>query len=259
MGFDWGILTIGVGLAVLVITLFYIGGPILIRFVFWYSTKPDIRPLDPDAISGDALAYLDGQARRLNELGFEEAGWLTLDGLVPNATVHFAVLTRPSERVMAMAGVLYGQDGDTMKEQSRYAEFCTEYPDGHSICTNNSDELVSAATLRDKTLLQLPQTRDTGELYRIHRALVRRTRPGTSPRPTPPPDAFTEELLHMVTRDVRYMTDAGNLFTRDGVTYRPTWTGAFRMTWELLWPITTLRRMNRTRKTERTLRSLAMS
>ena len=251
---------IGIAVVVLAPLLPYLAGPALIYRTFWFSGDPDLRLIDPDELPDGVLVYMDEQARRMGELGFEEVGWLTLAGFVPNAVTHFFVLRKPAERVAAMVAVSYSMTEGRVKEDARYIEFSSEDADGRSINTNNNAELMPGPMQRYKTTLHLPRVRDASELYRVHGKLVDHAAPSRSSlRPPPGEERMADELRGMLRRDLERLMEAGYLRRGgDGVKHRPTWKGAVLMTWGQLWPITWIRRTLRARRNRRMLETLGV-
>jgi len=82
------------------------------------------------------------------------------------------------------------------------------------------------------------------------RAVVERHR-GEVPKAIPT-DRAIDHLEEVVARDLRDQADRG-LFVQDpdSPDWRPTLTGAYRMTWRLLWPVAPVRRWLARRRARR--------
>src|SRR5262245_43678310 len=86
------------------------------------------------------------------------------------------------------------------------------------------------------TVVWLPEVRVTRELARWHSGVRQRLSPGKTCLPVgqDPVILLTEGQdrvrAHMVKTGYSYLDDAHGV-------YRPTWKGAVRMTWRLIWPV----------------------
>jgi hypothetical protein len=152
--------------------------------------------------------------------------------------------------------VASGAPGAT--RQVTFTELVTRLGDGdhRGLTTNNSTQPTAFAPVPGRTLHRLPGERDLRRLLRVHRALVARA--GVPPAPSRLADVGPERLLAESTaREMAAQVAAGYLVAA-GDHYRPTWRGAFTMTWRLLWPIKSLRESQVRRRAAALLRELGV-
>ncbi len=176
---------------------------------------------------------------------------------VPNLTgcvqAFLLVLLDRSEKTAALVSALLAELA-TGTRGATAVEIATRFTDGSVVITTNADRLRPFPPLPGATVAQLPSVRDASTLDRVHRMLVRRLDEdrGRTPRVRDDPgeaSGFVASLLE----DKEKQAAAGRMrLTSDGTAYRMTWKGAALLSWNRLWPFSTMRRA-RLRRRERGL------
>jgi hypothetical protein len=239
-----------------VLALYYIASPILVRAATWMNPNPRIEPVWPEYLPPEIGYYLRGAAESLTADGFAPVAHFRIAEMVPNVEALITLCINAATRDKAMAAVMVGQSGGQTRLTARYVEFSTRYADGTILDTNNTSELSSFRPVPEKKTFQLPRVQDPRMLYRVHQALMERFAPGKT-KVLPSESDMAVYLRRVFEEDFERQAAMGllKLSTFDG-RYRMTWKGAFVMTWGLLWPMKPLRIAARDRQAAGLLRSL---
>ena len=159
-------------------------------------------------------------------------------------------LFRDQERgrlAMVMAGWSRDSPG---APRARVLELTARLGDGESLVTTNARQPRLFAPVRGKRVVQLPEVRDPAALLAAHQALVERD--GRREQVVPYDDA-RPTLRAAAARDLADQRTAGYLRLDEGADlFRPTWRGAFAMTWRRFPPMSWILQ-RRTRRTQNAL------
>jgi hypothetical protein len=146
--------------------------------------------------------------------------------------------------------------GDDGRDQT-LIEFSTKFADGRELNVNNFG-LGVFAPVPGKIIERFPAVTDPASLCRISRGLIRRHYGGVNV--TPPDDrgdpagyltaAMRRELTNQVATGYFRWDEASQAF-------RPTWKGAFLMTWKLLPPFRQVRESRVRRRAHRLMEDVA--
>jgi hypothetical protein len=241
-------------IAVAVLALLYIGGPLLVKQQQAINARAPIVPIAIERMPEEVYALFGESAAEFQSLGFELIAYFTQPGMVGNVTPYVALWTNRGAGQSACATVIYTHAPNLPVQTKRYLEFSTKMAEGMAVMTNNATSLGSFKKVRTSDSLYAAQVQDAQQLYRLH--LYREsvlTQPG-APRFLPAPghelESFREGSEYVIRRQVGtgYYLDAG-----DGV-YRMTFRGAFAMTWALLPPFKGLRAARERERVRKQLR-----
>ena len=141
-----------------------------------------------------------------------------------------------------------------------YAELPTKFRDGRSVSVHNSPIPGSFTPPPSRVVVRLPIVRDPARLCRIKRAYLERHYPGRERAPFEHQNDPARFLAGAMVRELTEQVDAGRWRRDDraGV-FRPTFTSAWVMTWQLLPPFSMLRRWRIRRRAAAILRELNMA
>jgi hypothetical protein len=251
--------------AALVALLSYVGGPILIRFKQKAKAHPKFESLDASDIP-DALAhYVYSTANALREDGFIPEAYLSLPDQVPNVRAYLILLAnRPSGDKAMVTVMMTHQEGKTPQVGTHYVEFSTRYASGKVVDTMNGGTLGAFKTLPGEVKTQIPQVQDPHALCLIHRHILDRladVAPGDEKVMYPEGDA-ARYLAGVMEKGYEEQAALGLLYRDEEggeAIFRPTWYGAFYMTWGLLFPIKQIRQMRAAQRATAVLRSFRES
>lgn len=232
----------------LFLVLMYVVAPIMVKLSVAFSPEL-LEELDPSGADAEVREFWEESTRVLSLRGFAPAGHLAMSDAKARTRTLILVLTNPAERTGAAAAAIYARTGAKGQLQFRmaYLEFSTEYEDGTVVDTGNSPEIPSFASVTGKDALQVPSVRDPDRLCDIHRAriaAIERPRRYEYDRL-----GVLDVMKRSMEKEMAPQVEAGH-FSRRGGVYRPTWKGAFLMTWGLVPPIGWLRRLRMRRRAE---------
>jgi hypothetical protein len=233
----------------------YLGAPILIRFTQKMAAQPRFYPLDTAGVPPDVLNYFYWAVEALRPVGFVPSAYVALPQQVPNVQAFLVMLVNPYAGDKAMVTAMYGTQSGVPRLSTRYLEFSTRYEDGRWVDTLNSKTLGSFKESPEGTKTQAPSVQDPQELYRLHQYVMAKAVPGGKKVLYGEGEAvpyLSRVMIESYDRQVKYGWLA---LERTGGVYRPTWLGAYMMTWGLLWPMTAIRRFRMEQKEREVLRA----
>jgi len=149
---------------------------------------------------------------------------------------------------------MINRNGDRPNQAKRYVEFLTRVHDGVSVTTNNSKELGAFKKTAASDTLSAQHVPDVAHLYRLHLWRETQIAGATAPRVLPAPGNEMPWFAELFEESIKRQLDTGYLmFAGDGV-YLPTVQGAYRMTWNELPPMKSLRRSSEDKRAEAQVR-----
>jgi len=212
----------------------YVIGPMLIHQRQRRDARPTLEPFDA-AKHPLSAGLADAMQRNVALLG--QAGYRQVADLFrADATARLrAVLMDTATEDIA---VVIGAAAAARPERGSCAvELVARFVGGRTLTVHNSPLPGVFGPVPGKEKVRLRDVRDPTRLVRIYQALVAQRYGALRREPADyqaDPGAF---LAAAMTRELRQQVDTGYLWLDDraGV-YRPTWKGAFLMTWKLLQP-----------------------
>jgi hypothetical protein len=240
----------------------YLLGPIVIRFTLRQAAEPKLDPFDANDphLPPEVARHFRRVAEALGPLGFDVVQALALPDQTPRVKAVVLLLANRAGADAALATVMYADTPEGTTLQTAYVEIVTRFRDGSVVQTNNSEVLSAFPKGPEKISTQFPTVRAADRLYRLHRALVERH--GSPAGKILRLDAdFKGDAVAYVTaaivEELEEQIGTGFMYPSDDRTvYRPTWKGAWLMTWGQLWPFKAIRRQRRDHKARRLLAEL---
>lgn len=237
------------------VALPFVLGPPLIKITQKFSASPTVTQIAPEefGLPRDVSDYFDRVELELRPAGFARRQCALVEGVVSGATAVLTMFDHQDGDDLAMASVIYGfteSEGQrTVRLQTKYVEFQTEYADGSVLNTSNSTEENAFPQSPRQTLYQLPQLADAGKLYTAH-CRAKQELGSRVPKPYPP----SSERLTFVAQEMAQVfarqLETGYLYLAPDDFYRATWSGAIKMVWKLAWPVVSIRRYFRRRRAQ---------
>lgn len=244
----------------LVVGVPYLLGPVLIKFIHAQSATPRFRTLDLSAEPAppEAMAYFERELAGLTAAGFTPTVCMEMSGYTANVAACFTLFENRATNDLAMAVAFYQIVQDQRAFRSGYTEYLSRFEGERSLSTNNTGELLVTPRIPGRERQTFAMVQDAQRLYKAHAALAARQRAG--PRLPPPQGPSLEALLlEGIARENEVCAQAGYLwFDATAGKYRPTWKGAFLMTWQLLFPAKNLLLAARDRRAAALLRELGV-
>jgi len=219
--------------------------PLPILFTQKMAASPQIVEYDA-ATSTPPRAIADYFARcaaGLRACGFRRLSSVALPDPVPNVRAILELYVHEANRDTAMVTAVFGIVPGTPTLQTRYVEFISDFPEHElrMIQTNNNLEVGAFPDMPDAPTFRFPHVVDVERLYRLHRELVDH-HARTAAKSLPVLDRFHGDVTdYMRTKVIREsyerQVETGYLrYDRDRDCFRPTVSGAYKMTWKLMWP-----------------------
>jgi hypothetical protein len=232
----------------------YIYCPIVIYFKHYHLANPQFIPIEIEAARWQLPASYYEHIDTLQALGFTPVAHLFTDGQVDSTTVFLTLFMNSIHRETAMVTQIECQM-PFYQSSAHYIEFCTEFDDGYELNTNNFHLPNAYRSIPEKEVYRMRKIKDPQTLYSIHRYLVGE-KPGVV-RILPSAGNEVHKLCLSIQRDLNKQVEVGNLYLDEvSQKYRPTWIGAFLMTWKLVWPIRLIRQYLEDTRNERLVKHL---
>jgi hypothetical protein len=257
-------------LLLLIVLVVYVGLPAFVRLTLKQPAQPQLIPfaLDHASLPKEAALKFQTVTDQLRPAGFEPVTGLAIPNQPSN--VRSIVLFLVNRRALdyGYATMMYSGDSEAANAEKPAAqprgdfsvEFVSHFRYGVRLRTNNSNTDLRAVSPRgNQPPSQFPMVMNAGRLYRLHQGLVARS--GMRDKVFRLDDEFHGDAVAAV---ATFMVEAfaegvgpGYMYlSAADKTFRPTWKGAFLMTWKLMWPMTTIRRAAREREARRLLAEL---
>jgi hypothetical protein len=249
------------GLALLV----YVGGPVLVHSKLKQAADPRLIPfpVDHPDLPKDADRTFQSVIDQLRPAGFEPVTGLAMPDQTPNVKAIMLVLANRPAKDSAFVTIAYArvvtQGSAEWQKKSYSVEFVSNFRDGTAVHTTNTRTPAVMAPWPGHAMARFPDVQNARRLYRLHRGLVARApSPGQVFRVD---EEFRGDAAAAVAasavEQLEAQVPAGYMYLApDEGVYRPTWKGAFLMTWRLLWPVTALRRTALDRRARRLMAEL---
>ena len=247
----WIIPAVAAGIVALPFAL----GPVLVKYTQKFTAVPGVTPISPEefGLPPDVAEFFDRIEQELRPADFARGATALIEGVVTNATAVIAMFDHQGGDDLAMVSVIYGfseVEGERKVQlQTRYVELQTDFADGSVLNTNNSTKENAFPQSPRQTLHQLPQVADAGKLYAAHRRAIQELGSRVA-KPFVPAERRLEVVAEEMAQVFARQVETGYLFLGPDGFYRPTWGGAIRMTWKLVWPVVSIRRYLRRRRAQ---------
>ena len=218
--------------------LMYLGGPILVRLLHVQPAHPEFVSVAADTLPDEVVAFFAHTSRTLAPEGFEPAVCLSQVQRAIGTVLQLYVNRDKGDLAMAAAMYQIPSGHSAPRLASAYVEFCTVFSDDCEVCTNNSSTAnpLPAGRFPNKIVLQFAGARDLSDLYRVHSAAASHVRPGVKGI-LPDPGAEQSALNDAFAKDLPRFEEIGYMYLdRSRDAYRPTWKGAYLMSWKSIWP-----------------------
>lgn len=254
------------GIAVLLAAVFYGAMPVVIWRIHRRSPTPEVLPREPGAYPSAADQFFNDVGPRLADLGFGETQRWVFRGFVRAVATEICTMADRKRRVLAWITVVHVQRRGVFRLHSRSVEFVSRREDGKSIGTTNTPDVLPATEVGSRRFFQLPSVQDPSRLLAAHEKLVAREWPGAAPVEPPAVAEIPARLREAIDESSEWQVAQGWLKRRPtGLQDHPlmptqsavlptpnplfpdppkpasglsfTLRGAYRFTWQALWPL----------------------
>lgn len=221
--------------------LFVLLAPLLILAVQTFNADAAMELIGPDERQPEGAQATDERILALRGLGFEPVVSFRCPDFVPTIMSEITVLAhRPTATQVAVMATYISISGQPIKFRKAVIEFVSNFT-GLELSTIDARMIAEVVPRRDRRILHAGPKRTARELFAIHRERVRRH--GMTPKPVPADGALIEDLRGLFKQVIERWLRGG--YVRPAPckrgTHRPTFIGAYVMTWRCLPPYSTIR------------------
>ncbi len=215
----------------------YLLGPILVHSSVQAKATPRPRKTTREQMPNDLLPLADIAVVQLQYCGFENPNFIAIEEPSPNQSVTGVVTFHPEGSTGCRWGFYQGGI-----QKTTYLEFVSMLDDGHWVITNNNKVERAFAPSQISSQANFPERQTVEELWKAHRAHLRLVSRGRTVQ-VRTEKSIEEDMALAMRQSYEEQVRLGMFHhqTSDD-TFRPTWRGAFLMTWRLLFPWKTLTR-----------------
>ncbi len=239
-----------------VLLVVYVGGPILIRFRHTMTLPKRFEPVEPEALPRETYAFFGETARGLQECGFSLAAILRHleSSSAVDMTSYIAFWINRAAGQGATAVTIQARPKNGPAKNQRYVEFATYIAGDLEINTSNCAQMPSFKPAPGMNTLHAAAVTDVVKLYHLHLRREATLGTPTAARYLPSPGHDVKWFSDTCDISVLRQVELGYLHagSQPG-TYRPTWTGAFMMTWGLLPPMKQIRAARMRRRAQKAI------
>ena len=269
-GFSWLLWLCPIPLA------WFFGIPLLILATLKMEAHPEIQRVDHDVpLPQEVKTHFYQAHESFDRLGYQNEGTYFLPEPTANVKAILVLFVNRQKVSDAASIVFYAKENGQWKIQAKYTEISTAFPDETAILTGNQDRQGAFPTKEGSFQTIHPYIQGIEKLVAAHDMFVREHSRGR--RPELRLDAkhqgnAIDYLRHGISAEYANAKQVGILNFHEGTGgatahvdagpyqpptvnvgdyYTPTFTGAYRMTWNELWPTKPLlfrRRVSRDRR-----------
>lgn len=235
-------------------------GPIVVWLTRRAGARPQFEPFVParHQVPPDVAAVLQESCDALAGEGFRVVADLFLTGQVKRVSTRAVLLETAATAEVALAVAAFSA-ARPARLVACYVELPTKFRDGRSVSVNNNPRAGAFTPARSRIVVRFPDVRDPARLYRIKRAYLARRYGGVKRVPFEHQGDPARFLSEAMVRELEEQVETG-MWWRDDVAqvFRPTFVGAWVMSWRLLPPFRAIRTARLRRRAAALLKELGM-
>jgi hypothetical protein len=256
--FDW--LPPGAS-ALLVLLLLTAGGyllllPLLVKFSQSLRAVSGYEPPWREQLPPDVMAFMDRTVWEMQTAGFLPAALVREAGAVPDVMLYLVLFTNPATQDRAAAAFSIGSN-ELTTIRTPTVTFETKFDSGFAVETGNFADAGVFPRDPNRNRMHIPKLKNVVVLYEVHRRRRAKHGPRGGRAVLPAPGRELDEQRAEEAADKERVRAAGYYWLDAAAgKYRPTWKGAYLMTWKLLFPIGWLRRRAKRVRARRELSEL---
>lgn len=229
------------------IVFYFVGIPLVVLFRQKFAATPDCVELELHTLNPQLAQFLMETTNQLYTLGFDEPTLVHMPSAAPDIKVYLILLVNRPQGDKAMVTAIVGEGVNAI--QTWYIEFSTRYANDQCVDTFNTSELSAFDKGPETIRSQVPSVTDVGELYRLHQYRMKTGGIAEKKVLFEPGKAVQYLVTNAMKKAYDKQVVKGWLwFDAPGDCYRPTFKGAYLMTWGILFPMKQFRTMAMRRK-----------
>ena len=243
---------------ILVLLVFqFVVAPVIIRFRHTHPASPEFEPINVGQLPPHVADSFTRFIHAMEADGFMFVGYFRQLAYMRNVGFFMTLLKNTVTGDIATIIFLFRKGGLVPLTTSQI-EFCTGFADGTEVNTNNGQYPSTFKTYPEKRIFKFPELHNPRLMYQLHRRLCANSAPGIkSLKAADGKEAF--QLSYGAVKEIRKQAEFGYFYLDEKSNlFRPTWKGAFLMTWKLAWPVGQLRKVAIKSRARATMRSLGL-
>jgi hypothetical protein len=224
-----------------IVAIFYLVAPAHIHFNLKHAARPQYASfsLDDVTLPWQEIRDFEAVMDQLRPAGFEPVAVLAQPTAVLNVKSVQLFLANRRDKDLAGATAIYTTTDSSTHRAHSYVWIASRFRDGTVVSVTNTTNVGGFPTRPGFTTGQFPAVRDAARLYRLQQAMVARS--GLKDKVFRLDEEFGgDAAAYQSATSVEDLEDAARAgymeLAPGGESYRPTWKGAFLMTWQQLWP-----------------------
>lgn len=231
--------------------------PLVIKFTQYSRATSNYELIGREDLPSDVLAFMDRSVWELQPLGFVPAALVREVGAVPGVTIYVVMLPNPT--TFDRCGLAFTVGDGTTGLRTPTVTFETKFENGTTIETGNFADAGVFPRDRSYNRLNIPHLNNLALQWEIHRRRRVRHAPRNALAVLPPAGTEVQAQVQDDVREKERVRAAGYYyFDAAAGVYRPTWKGAYLMTWKLLIPVSMIRRQAKRTRARREVRELGL-
>lgn len=218
-------------------------GPLVVWLTQKFGARPSLEPFTPGrhVVPVDVAAAFRQTCDALAGEGFRLVADLFQTGQVRYVSTRVALHENPATTELALAIAMFTAARPARLVAS-YVELPTKFRDGRSVSVHNSPRLGSFTPPPSRVVVRLPIVRDPARLCRVKRAYLQRYYGAAERVPFEHQSDPARFLSEAMVRELTEQVERGTWrLDKRAAAFRPTFTSALVMTWQLLPPFSWFR------------------
>jgi hypothetical protein len=210
----------------------YTLGPIFIRFKNTASVDPTFHEITDEHARALFPQNFFALIHQFEALGFSLVCHLSTS-MTTNTHSMISLLVNRTTKTFATVACIRSLNAEAPTVVN-YFEFTADFEDGWQLDTTNSSTVGVFYKPPRKTQIKVPHLKDPNAQYQVHLHLMKQR---NVPACLPEPGTEKARFINSVKESVAEQAELGFYFLDETKQcYRPTWRGAYRATYRLLWP-----------------------
>ena len=244
-------------LLLLWVVVVYVMLPVVVKFSQSLRAVENYETIGRHQLPPEALGFMDRRVWELQSMGFVPVALVRDAGTTPRVTMYLVLFTNPATGDTASAAFTIGTGIVTLR--TTVVGFDTTYPNGFAVETGNFADAGAYPPDPNRNRMHVPGVDSLPVLFELHRRRRQRHGPPGAAGVLPPPGRELETVIAESQREKERLGTSG-YYSLDAAAgkYRPTWKGAYLMTWRLSVPFGHLRRRAKRARGRQEMRDLGL-
>jgi hypothetical protein len=206
------------------------------------SAEPPASDVAADMVPPEVDHFSQGIIESLTAIGFTRRGIVRMRDPAAQITNWVLLYSNANSTDLAIAAIVSSTQEGAEHIKASFVEFSTKLSDGKTIDTNNISTLLPYPSGRTYIKTILPELNDIKKMYEVHQYVLKK-RMKIASKVERAPDNAAKFIAGEVVGSHETQAKRGlYYFDKEAAVFKPTWKGAFVMSFMLIWPITAFRR-----------------